>query len=209
MKLLTFTFWTIVVSIAFTIFLNVHPSQVEHGFDWSVIRSTMEVLSGFMHLFCPMVIGYILWLFKEKRWIIWCSYAYPLFLILGILINIEWTRITGSWNLFGVAEGQMIRDIPMLLCSLAWLQVKNKVIAPVFRWLTGALWMAYILNSLFNIYYAMHHIPQYATRQIPLLFYTSVGLRVVVQLPLLFLITRTQQWITDNHLLEKEISQIG
>jgi hypothetical protein len=202
MKYLTLVFWAIVVELSLRIILYWHPKSIEHVLrHWERIKLTLYIIIGLLHLFCPSAIGYILRLFGEKSWIVWCSYFYVLSWVLITIAPFTWLRPDGLGYAARYAVGVTVAQFPVLLSCLAWWRVKTPLIAPLYQLLATSFACGIIVEGFLEWSYVLHY-TQWTV-------YAMDAIGILVQFPLLFLIARTQQWIADNRLLENEIKQIG
>ncbi|TDX01893.1 hypothetical protein [Dinghuibacter silviterrae] len=201
MRILDVSFLIILLATLLRVILNI-SIDLPGLTDWLIggeIRYRM-IRMGFVFLtwitpVYSLVIGYILWLFGEKKWIIGFSYVY---IITAILFRTVWrdalvnTVISQRFILVTV-----VYLVPILLCSVAWLSTRVRPIAPYF-WALGALYL------VFNVVTVCCQVLFMTTHHIAWEFVISyVG--VFVPIPTLFIIARTKRWIREERDLEDAV----
>jgi hypothetical protein len=143
------------------------------------------------------VIGYILWRFRERNWIIWCSYAYILSYIAGVIGSyVFYWDMSTHFLLYG-----FLLDLPNIAGGLAWLFVKARPIAPYYS-ILGVTYLFFMGLSLAFAYLYQE------TRYIPFLYVIEM-VGVVVPIPTLFLIARAKRYFRENEALEAEVRALG
>ena len=143
------------------------------------------------------MIGYILWRFGEKKWIVCCSYAYMLSYAFGIIgqYAFRWNMSTHFlWYGF-------LLDIPNIVGGLAWLFVKVRPVAPYYR-ILGVTYLFFLGLSLAFAYLYEK------TLYVPFLYAIEM-VGVVVPIPTLLLIARAKRHFRENEALEAEVRTLG
>jgi hypothetical protein len=197
MKFLKAAFWAIILAegvslLNVVIIIQLTTGTRAHFMNRSVIY-WMTLVPSFLSLFYSAVIGYIWWLFRERRWIVWSAYLYIIPSLWAIWMVFASPGKSSSFN-------YVLTEIIILYSSITWMLVKAPPIAAPARWL-GITYLA----SMAMLYYVSF--VTYAKN--PALFYLfSTLLPMVPPLLTLLLIQRAQRWIGERRQLEKEVDAL-
>lgn len=194
MKILAVAFWTIVLVILAKVVLRVGlfvfpwflPADA-----WASLEMDSTKVFTWITPAYSVAIGYILWLFREKKWIIWSSYAYLISFVLVLTLK------PGEALTFRYVAYLTLVDLPCALGGVSWLFVRTRPIAPYY-WVLAATYLGGLLfvDALSFLYVETHAI---------VLEYVVLVIDLLLPVPTLFLIARARRWIRENRALELEV----
>jgi hypothetical protein len=173
--------------------------------DWLMTDDTRYRLirTGFVFLtwitpVYSLVIGYILWLFNEKKWIIGFSYIY---IITAVLFRTVWQGAMANTLLTGrLILMILVNMVPVVLCSIAWLSTRVRPIAPYF-WVLGGFYLFFnmITVGCQLLFITSHHI---------VWEFMILYIDVLIPVPTLFIIARAKRWLRKERELEQAVRAI-
>lgn len=204
MKVLGIAFWSIVVATGLRLCLCMGifaPRVILLVFSARVWLACIHPIGNLLFYITPLyslAIGYILWLFHERKRLVWGSYAYIIGFVLYTLFfrhRIPETHLSPMYWLSALCT-----DIPNAICGICWLRVRVRPMAPYY-WALGGIYLVllsltFACSTLF-LYTQLHP----WNRAIYLL-------SVLIPLPTLFLIARARREWREREALEREVLAI-
>lgn len=191
-RILTLAFWMIVFSLVLRVALFagaiLFPFFAPARFGWAVASWTAFTYTA--------VIGYVAWLFREKTWIVCCSYLYVLTRAFDLLFIPGVSHDTLHYALLA-----SIGDLPCIASGIAWMKVSRQPVAPYF-WVLGGLYVGWL------VLLAGNRVLFVATHAIQLAF-VDVFVGLLIPVPALFLLARAIRWVREERALRAEVDLLS
>lgn len=191
-RILTLAFWMIVFTLVLRVALFagavLFPFYAPPRLAWEAVSWTVFAYTA--------VIGYVAWLFREKTWIVWCSYLYMLTRAFDLIFMPGVPHDTLHYALLA-----SIGDVPCIVSGIAWMKVSRQPIAPYF-WVLGGLYVGWL------VLLAGNRVLFVATHAIQLAF-VDVFVSMLIPVPTLFLLARAIRWERENRALQEEVDRLS
>jgi hypothetical protein len=200
MKFLQISYWVTLIAIgARTALLNhsITIHSILHFPHW--VYDTLIYTVYWGTVFFRLSFGFIFWLFKEKKWIIWLNYIYlPIVLFANI-----WKPITGTSY-----HDMLYSYLPLLalICTLqllryvSWFAVKARPIKKSLEQLTVVCILYLFIGETLSL--IDHYHPNY------LLYACAYYLGLIPAVFSAILIKKTISWIREEKQIVSDITSI-
>src|SRR6202012_3852039 len=133
-RILAVAFWTIVVSYILRVALLAGALL----FPFSLVHYGWPFVSWMVFVYTA-AIGYVLWVFRERTWIIVCSYLYILTRLFDVLVLGDVPADKLRYALLSI-----VGAVPCVVSWIAWMRVSRMPIAPYY-WVLGGLYVGWLV----------------------------------------------------------------